>query len=305
MKNKYLFAVLLVSFISNTNAQIIVDDDMEYPNGIPTSSTWWDCNTSCPIIVGPNAGHNSDYAGFISSDLAGPTGLFYTCLIFGTWTMAYSMNIPTGQGGYLIVEGNSFLITGESIVGNIYFNDSLTTPGQGYLDRGTETSSDDIYFNFPHDEWFRVIMNFDLSTGIAAATWQMYVDGQEVIPSGTAFDENPGTFATCLGGLFFYPISGITGGYYIDDVWVADGAIAGIEENAVPSFSIYPNPAQAELNILFEEEISEIKIYDLNGRLLTEGVSDKLVDVSKLASGVYFLELISINGKSVQKFIKE
>jgi hypothetical protein len=69
MKNKYLIAVLLVIFFSGftiLNAQFT--DDMEYPNGIPTSSSWWDCTAGCPIIVGPDAGHNSNYAGYIPGD---------------------------------------------------------------------------------------------------------------------------------------------------------------------------------------------------------------------------------------------
>ena len=302
MKNKYLFAVLLVCFVWNTNAQFI--DDMEYPSlTIPASSTWWDCATGCPIIVGPNAGYNSDYAGYIPGDGTTDAVLNLGNKIFGTWILEFWMRVSSGKEAYFNLQGTVPVTTGESIVGNIFFNEGLGSPGQGSIDWGTADVSDDTIFNFPHDQWFRITMHFDINAGMGAATWTMWIDDLLVVPHVTALADGNGNTPTSLGGVDFFSISA-DNEYSLDDFQFTNWFI-GIEENQALSFAIYPNPTQDQLNILFEEEISEIKIYDLNGRLLTEGVSDKIVDVSKLASGVYFLELISINGKNVQKFIKE
>lgn len=57
--------------------------------------------------------------------------------------------------------------------------------------------------------------------------------------------------------------------------------------------SIYPNPAEEIIHINTESKpIKSIKISDLNGRLIFESVSDDLdINVSKLQSGIYMLEL--------------
>lgn len=309
MKNKYFFAVLLVCCFSDINAQNIeFTDDMEYPNGIPLSSTWWDCTPfgGCPLIVGPNAGHNSDYAGYIPGDTATDAILNLGNKIFGPWGIEFYMYVPSGKEAYFNLQGVIPVTSGEWIVGNINFNEALGAPGVGVIDWATLDPTDDTYFNFPHDEWFLIVMNIDISAGIGAATWQMYVNGIEAVQAGTPFADGNGNSPTSLGGIDFFSISS-DNSFYLDDFlyFEGTGVIAGIEENTAPSFSIYPNPAQDRLHIVFEEEISEIRIYDLNGRLLTEGISEKTIDVSKFLRGVYFMELTSGSSKSVQKFIKE
>ena len=305
MKNKYLIAVLLVIFFSGfnvLNAQF--SDDMEYPNGIPASSTWWDCTLGCPIIVGPNAGHNSDYAGYIPGDGITDVILNLGNKIFGTWSLDFYMYVPSGKEAYWNLQGEVPVTTGEFAVGNIFFNRELFSPGEGYIDWGTADISDDTNFSFPHDQWFRIVMNFDINAGIPAATWTMWVNGVEVVAPGTPFADGNGNIPSSLGGVNFFSIS-TDNEYYLDDFNFGPPPIIGIEENTLANFSVYPNPTQDELKILFEGEIKEIKIYDLNGRVQVEGISENIVDVSKLSTGLYFMELSSIYGKSIQKFMKE
>ena len=57
--------------------------------------------------------------------------------------------------------------TGEWIVGNIFFNQDLLTPGMGQIDN---TALGAVDFNFPQGQWFKVIMNWDISAGIGLAT---------------------------------------------------------------------------------------------------------------------------------------
>ena len=306
MKNKNLVAVLLVIFFSGynvLNAQFT--DDMEYPNGIPTSSSWWDCAfpSGCPLIVGPDAGHNSNYAGYIPGDETTDVILNLGNKIFGLWILDFYMYVPSNKEAYWNLQGEVPVTTGEYIVGNIFFNKQLAGPGEGYIDWGTADTSDDTHFSFPHDEWFNVVMNFDINSGIAAATWIMYVDDLEVVTPGTPLADGNGNTPTSLGGVNFFSISA-DNEYYLDDFEFWD-PIIGVEENTLSNFSLYPNPANDELNILFNDEIEEIKVYDLHGRVIIEGVSEKIVDVSKLTAGLYFIELSAFSGKSIQKFVKE
>jgi hypothetical protein len=90
----------------------------------------------------------------------------------------------------------------------------------------------------------------------------------------------------------------------------------GISDNKLPAFSIYPNPANNELQITIYElrngllsEV-EVEIYDVYGRKvlsnhLINSLSDQKIDISSLSSGVYFVRLAGNKTNSVQKFIKQ
>ena len=304
MKNKYLIAVLLVIFFSGftiLNAQFT--DDMEYPNGIPTSSYWWDCTAGCPIIVGPDAGHNSNYAGYIPGDGTTDVILNLGNKIFGTWTLSFYMYVPSGKEAYWNFQGEVPVTIGEFVVGNIFFNKQLASPGEAYIDWGTADISDDTNFDFPHDEWFNVYANFDINAGMGNATWAMWVNNVAVVTPLTPFADGNGNIPTSLGGVNFFSIS-TDNEYYLDDFQFGD-FIIGVEENTVVNFSVHPNPANDMIDISFNEEIEEVRVYDLHGRLVIDGVSERKLDVSELTTGLYFMELSSIYGKSVQKFLKE
>lgn len=69
---------------------------------------------------------------------------------------------------------------------------------------------------------------------------------------------------------------------------------------------IYPIPAQDVLYVETQGQLIDIvKIYSLQGTLIKEASHVEEVDVSKLPTGMYFVQL-SIEGKTVtKKFIKE
>jgi len=76
----------------------------------------------------------------------------------------------------------------------------------------------------------------------------------------------------------------------------------------INAFSIYPNPTTDLLSISSENLIIEqIYIYSLLGELILEQKYSEThsIDVSSLSEGIYFLEARSINGRSIQKFIKK
>ncbi|WP_134145278.1 T9SS type A sorting domain-containing protein [Flavobacterium sp. 270] len=74
--------------------------------------------------------------------------------------------------------------------------------------------------------------------------------------------------------------------------------------------SLYPNPAGDVLNITSKEniDINSIKIYDVLGQLVIAVPNAKLaskIDVSKLRTGNYFLNIQSDKGTSSVKFLKK
>lgn len=67
-------------------------------------------------------------------------------------------------------------------------------------------------------------------------------------------------------------------------------------------FTIYPNPATDMLEINTDIPVLQVKILDINGRMVIESENNDRIDIKHLISGIYFLK---INDKYFHKFIKE
>ena len=97
--------------------------------------------------------------------------------------------------------------------------------------------------------------------------------------------------------------------FFIDDVSLT--ACTGIEENTNSAIKMYPNPVGDQLKIQNAEfKIEEVKIYDIMGKeILISAISNQQseinMDVSKLKSAIYFVEVNA--GKKIfrKKFLKE
>ncbi|HEX9979681.1 MAG TPA: T9SS type A sorting domain-containing protein [Flavobacterium sp.] len=74
------------------------------------------------------------------------------------------------------------------------------------------------------------------------------------------------------------------------------------------SIRIYPNPARDHVIINCKGNISSVHLFDVQGRLLETGMYNSnmvTLDVSNRQSGVYFVKVITAEGGSVEKIIKE
>lgn len=79
---------------------------------------------------------------------------------------------------------------------------------------------------------------------------------------------------------------------------------------AAPGFTwaIVPNPAHDKIKVMGRDEhiIKDIAIFDLCGNMvLKQNRVETTIDISSLASGIYFLEISSTEGNTRTKFIKE
>ncbi|WP_281231383.1 M4 family metallopeptidase [Flavobacterium gelatinilyticum] len=84
--------------------------------------------------------------------------------------------------------------------------------------------------------------------------------------------------------------------------------IAGLAETTESlKFALYPNPAESELNVSFLESNGySYRIINTLGQQLGSGqLSGNVVDVSKLSSGIYLIELTGGDKKIVKKFAKK
>lgn len=79
---------------------------------------------------------------------------------------------------------------------------------------------------------------------------------------------------------------------------------AGIEENTI-STSVYPNPANDVLNIVASEQIENVVILSLDGKVAATSTSST-VEVGNLTSGMYIYEVTTTSGKvSRDTFMKK
>ncbi len=80
---------------------------------------------------------------------------------------------------------------------------------------------------------------------------------------------------------------------------------AGINEtNENLSIAVYPNPTASSLTIQTNETIESIFIYDIMGSLVQTETKTHF-SVEQLASGVYMLQIKTLNGINTARFIKE
>ena len=85
----------------------------------------------------------------------------------------------------------------------------------------------------------------------------------------------------------------------------------GIDSRLMNSVSLYPNPATNHVDVLVSDNdvtVSRLEVYDVYGKLLNEvEVVDNptRIDVSFLASGVYFVKVITGEGVATKTFVKK
>ncbi len=88
--------------------------------------------------------------------------------------------------------------------------------------------------------------------------------------------------------------------------------VLGAQDNVLSNVSMYPNPANEYVTIAngTSVQLERAAIYDVNGKLintidLQDMTTEKTIDVSALASGVYMVQITSKNASVVKRLIKE
>jgi hypothetical protein len=134
----------------------------------------------------------------------------------------------------------------------------------------------------------------------SAGTIEYYLDG-ELIYTGDTFG------ATNVEQMTFLNDNYASTGYF-DNLQVVSGL--GFNNPAVSKLAVYPNPASNVINIENPENVNIhfVTITDLNGRMVKQvklnAVSGATVDVSEIATGTYFVKIVTDKGATVKKIIK-
>jgi hypothetical protein len=87
----------------------------------------------------------------------------------------------------------------------------------------------------------------------------------------------------------------------------------GIDDHLLSTIKLYPNPTSDELSIEWgmEYEVTNIEVFDVYGKLIniigvnTYSPQTARINVSNLASGMYFVRFTTNNGVATKSFVKK
>jgi hypothetical protein len=310
MKKNYFFAVLFAFGMLNANAQFALDDMESYGGGNAPifAGPWgsWGGTTADALLSSGNQAQSGGLSGYVDGSTVTDALLLLGDKIFGSWGVKFSMYVPAGKVGYMNMQGVEAPGI-QFVVGNIFLNQDGLTPGVGLIDN---SALGPVNFDYPEDQWFDVIMNFDFNAGAGASTWTLWIDDIAVIPVGTDYSDSAGTFATSVGAIDFYSISA-DNEYYIDDAeyindFYPDPTLSVADLSAV-GFSAYPNPVQNVLNLKANEEISSAVVYNVLGQEVYNANINALsatINMASFASGAYFVKVNVGGTEGVVKVLK-
>ncbi|MCC7333061.1 MAG: T9SS type A sorting domain-containing protein [Flavobacteriales bacterium] len=168
-------------------------------------------------------------------------------------------------------------------------------------------------------------MNFDMNdVEVADILYRLYNFGTGWQLSSFSYNSS----STGEGGGYVYNAFSITGsptgysfqftfisdgsfnskGVYIDDISLTGNSTIGINDiENDNNISIYPNPTNNIINIS-GKEMELIRVKDVLGKILFSNTvtSDKIkIDLTSYNKGIYFVEVETINSKSIEKIIKQ
>ena len=95
--------------------------------------------------------------------------------------------------------------------------------------------------------------------------------------------------------------------YGLSSIRIEQGALSNNSFNLEEDVTIFPNPVTDNLNIICKGEIKEIKIFDLQNKLIlkTNKVYNNSLDVRKLDAGLYILVISEESNTYYKKCIKK
>ncbi|MFY0673304.1 MAG: T9SS type A sorting domain-containing protein [Bacteroidia bacterium] len=74
--------------------------------------------------------------------------------------------------------------------------------------------------------------------------------------------------------------------------------------NSANKIGIFPTLVNDKISILSADR-NAFEIYNLNGKLIQNGIATNTITLDNLEKGMYILKLQNVNGTSIQRFIKE
>ena len=89
----------------------------------------------------------------------------------------------------------------------------------------------------------------------------------------------------------------------VDDIRLTGDGAASIDDVNNANVALYPNPVSGKL--FFSEDVREVSVVDVNGRVVANEKNTHVIDMSELSNGVYFVRVITDNGTATKKIVKK
>jgi len=260
------------------------------------------------IWVNSFGGTNSDLANSITLDASGnvyTTGSFQGTVDFDPSASVFNI---TASGGYndvfvhkldnngnfiwatnpILADVNHSRSIATDVLGNVYIIGTATGPLSATFMQKLDASGNQIwnttFVSSPGDHRGKSLT--------ISSSGDLFITGffQQLC------DFNPGAGTYNLAAPNDY-------GIYV----VKFSSTVGIKNFEIESkLTIYPNPASNKLFIDTKLELNETIIIDIAGKVIvTTKQSTKLVNVTNLSDGIYFIKLITDKGVITKKFVKQ
>ncbi len=219
-----------------------------------------------------------------------PPGYYYVCLTMNTAncnstycaTLYFPVTNEICTDNIVNLSINSEYIDNLSDVLSITFNSEFTSFD---IDEISTSGGDGLLAVCLPDDCYEVVINA-AGIGLLAETFEMEIES----PSETI------TFPINTGATEFSAWLGVN-----------TDCIISTPEFESGSFSIYPNPANAIIQISMTNfaPVSNFEILDATGRLVLSGKYNGSIDVSALFPGAYVMKIKSNGDYSIGRFMKE
>ncbi|MBW8360867.1 MAG: T9SS type A sorting domain-containing protein [Kaistella sp.] len=234
--------------------------------------------------------------------------------------LSATMDIYTGPAtGRGRVGLNIYNATATAVIGGIVYDYEtkriygqarvtvVATPTQTgvlSLTLGTET--------FPANTWVRVRYTYNKTTGAHSYNYSAgTVNATYGFPGNATYSIFTGDVAGELDIVnSTLALNTIANSSSVDNINVqfSTAALLGVNDTALKAKAhilIYPNPVSDVINIITEEKIKNVSIFDISGKKIGAKVSGSEVDVRNLAPGNYLLRIETAGGITTEKFIKK
>jgi hypothetical protein len=292
--------LLIISLFAVSVANAQFTDDMEsYALGPVYAGAW--SNWSASAVATTESGTVTDYRAssgtqsmLVSNSTVQDAVLDFGNKTSGVWTVDFKAYIPTDSTGYYNFQETTPIASGDWAI-NVFFNEGGTANGAGMIQDDSNPGVEIGTFTFPNDAWFDVSHVINLGTDSIF----MSINGTNVY-SGPFYGGN------FLGGMNIYSIDAMNA-FYIDDVNFSVGSVGINNIDELIELTVYPNPVNGVLNISAKENITNVTIYDMVGKVVKNIDFNALtltVSTDDLPSGTYAVKITAGNTSEMIKVLK-
>lgn len=161
--------------------------------------------------------------------------------------------------------------------------------------------------NVAFDGTFTFSLGADITTTSTPVTLtgpSGYSYGYQWMPVNSGYQ----TIQVSTSGTYVLTVNNGYGCTYTDSIVVNILPMNVQQQASAVDVKLYPNPANEWVNVQSAETIREVRVYDVNGRVISAQTCNTLqaeIDVTKFSEGIYIVETITDSGIQRTRLVKQ